>query len=382
LRVEDGAILQGTNTREDWTEDGLINALSVDDIVIEGGGIIDGNGAYWWPRVVLGLWRPSRLIKVIDSRNVTVRRITLRMSPKWTLHLLACDEVLIENVKIRNTVGGQFVSPNTDGIDLEACRHVEVSGCDIETGDDCVVLKNGEDEWRRESYDIDVHDCVLSGWANAFKIGTETERDFHDITFRDSIVRASVESNPGTRNISAITIISDDGANVYDVTVENIRILQTQAPFFIRLQKRLRGDLMEPGTISNIVLRDIIVDDSLLTASIMGIPGYNIDAVTLENISITSSEGGRYWEKEIVPPEREDDYPDATYFGKYPAYGIYARHVAGCLAYLGNVTINTTQSDERPEIVYDDTHQVDQMGLGTDVWIYDRTGDNEDCFGL
>lgn len=74
-----------------------------------------------------------------------------------------------------------------------------------------------------------MHDCVLSGWANAFKIGTETERDFHLITFRDSIVKASVESNPGTRNISTITIISDDGANVHDETVENIHVRQSFA---------------------------------------------------------------------------------------------------------------------------------------------------------
>ncbi len=381
LVVQAQATLLASTAKGDYDPDhpALVLAESVTDIGIEGPGTIDGNGENWWWKAVLGLWRPSRLIKIIDAQRVTVRDVRLTQSPKWTLHLLACDEVLIEQVTIRNPAGGSLVDPNTDGIDLEGCRHVEIAHCDIETGDDCIVLKNSEDEWRRESYDIDIHDCVLAGWANGFKIGTETERDFRNITFRDSVVQATIESFPGTRCISAIALISDDGANLADITVENIQVTAVQAPFFIRLQRRLRGDLTVPGTIDAVLLRNIEVDDASLTASIMGIPGHNIDGVTLENVQIVSSEGGDESQKDIVPPERETDYPDATYFGKFPAFGLFARHVNGCLRYAADVNFTTSVGDTRPAVVYDDVHQVDAAGLDAGAWVYDRTGEVEAC---
>jgi len=381
LELEAGATLLGSEKRADYDPDEpvLVYAESVSDLRIEGQGTIDGNGEKWWWKAVIGLWRPERLIKIVDAQSVTVRNVLLTQSPKWTLHLLACDDVLIDHLKIRNPAGGGKVDPNTDGIDLEACRNVEVAYCDIEAGDDCIALKNGDDTWRRESYNIDVHDCVLAGSSNCFKIGTETERDFHDITFHDSVVQASVDTYPGTRCISAVALISDDGAHLSNITIENIHVTAVQAPFFIRLQRRLRGDWTEPGTIDKVTLRNIVVDDASLTASIMGIPGHNIDGVTLENLSLTSSEGGTASEKDIVPPEREILYPDANKFGRYPAYGLYARHVNGCLRYAGAVAFATTVSDGRPQIVYDDVHNVDSAGLDSGTWVYDRTGDVAPC---
>lgn len=379
LDLQSGATLLGSTDKNDYPSEVLLLAEGVNNIVIEGDGGIDGNGLFWWKRNLLGLWRPSRLIKLIDSRQIVIRDITLRQSPKWTLHLLACDQALIENVTIRNTVGNNYISPNTDGIDLEGCRDVEISHCDIETGDDCIALKNSDDQWRRESFNISVHDCLLAGWANGFKIGTETERDFHDIEFRDSTIRASVDSNPGTRCISGVAIITDDGANLRDITVDNIHMSSVQAPFFIRLQRRLRGDLSAPGTINNIILSNISVDDASLTASIQGIPEKNIDAVRLKNISITSSEGGTEAEKDRFVPERETLYPDADNFGKYPAFGLFARHVNGCLRYEGLVTFTSLTGDGRPEVVYDDVIQVDDSGLTGSPWVYDRTGDVIDC---
>jgi polygalacturonase len=34
-------------------------------------------------------------------------------------------------------------SPNTDGIDPESCRDVEIRNCRISAGDDCIAIKAG-----------------------------------------------------------------------------------------------------------------------------------------------------------------------------------------------------------------------------------------------
>ncbi len=265
------------------------------------------------------------------------------------------------------------MSPNTDGIDLEACRHVRIRDCDIETGDDAIVLKNGDDDYIRESYDIEVSGCTLSSWANAFKIGTESRHDFRDIVFRDSIIQASVESNPGTRPMGGVTLVSDDGAHISNVLVENIRMSAVRAPFFIRLQRRLRGDRTTPGSIGGIVFRNVEVEDADLPASIMGIETHHIDDVTLENVRIVSTEGGSHDERDRIVPGREDEYPDAIYFGRFPAYGLYARYVDGVLRFKGEVAFTTAVDDGRPAIVYDHVRETDGSGLCSATTIYNRT---------
>ena len=370
----EGAVLLGSTEPEHYTERSLLFAEGVQDLIIEGPGTIDGNGPHWWLQEIAGRFRPARLILIAGSSHITVRDIRLQQSPRWTLHLLGCDHVLIERVTIRNLVADTLLSPNTDGIDLEACRHVRVRDCDIETGDDAIVLKNGDDRYQRHSYDIEVSDCTLSAWANAFKIGTESERDFSDIVFRDSLIRASVESNPGTRPMGGITLVSDDGAHISNVLVQNVHMSAVRAPFFLRLQRRLRGDRVTPGTLSGITLTNVTVDDADLPGVIMGIQGHPVGDVTLRDVHIVSTEGGSEDERDRAVPTREDEYPDAIYFGRFPAYGLYARHVAGPLAFQGEVTLVTAVEDGRPAIVYDHVGEVEPEGLAAETTVYDRTG--------
>jgi polygalacturonase len=63
--------------------------------------------------------------------------VTLNQAPSWTLHLVGCEGVLVDNVKIRN----QLDVPNCDGIDPDHCRDVEIRNCHIVCGDDAVVVK-------------------------------------------------------------------------------------------------------------------------------------------------------------------------------------------------------------------------------------------------
>jgi predicted alpha-1,2-mannosidase len=373
LVLDEGATLLGSTRAEDYhpAQQALLWAEGAHDVAIVGRGTIDGSGPHWWAQELLGRWRPSRLVKFTGARHVRVQDVTLRQSPKWTLHLLGVDHAVVEGVRIRNPVGDGIVSPNTDGIDLEGCRHVRVQRVDIETGDDCVVLKNGDDTWARESYDIVVSDAVLAGWANGFEIGTESlrpeggllEADFHDVVFRDSVIRASVDSAPGTRVMAGVALVSDDGAHLRDILVENVRMEAVRAPFFVRLQRRLRGARTEPGTIEGVTFRNVTVEDALLPGLVLGLPEARVGAVTLDGVSVTSTAGGTADLRDRQPPERPDEYPDAIYFGDFPAFGLYARHVDGPLALAGAVTLGSAVADARAAVVYDDVRAFDHAGL-------------------
>jgi polygalacturonase len=379
FRLEAGATLLGSQAREDWTGAGLLVAEGAEDLVLEGPGTVDGNGLFWWVNVLAGEdhWRPERLVRLTDCRRVTVRDLFLTQSPKWTLHLLACDDVVVDRVRIRNTVGDSVTSPNTDGIDIDACRRVDVGNCDIETGDDCIVLKNGTPGWQRESYDVRVHDCTCAAWANGFKIGTRPGADIHGVVFEDSVVQATVDSMPGTRVMGGLTLVSDDGARVYDVTARNLHMKAVQAPFFLRVQERdLSEEGLPPtqaGQLYRVTIRDVTVDDALLPGMILGIPGHPVGDVTLQNVAITNSHGGTVADRDARPGERNLSYPDAPYFGTMPAYGLFARHVSGPLALLADVPFASSAAAEaRAAVVLEDVAQRDLSGVAAGTEVVDR----------
>ncbi len=380
FRLEAGATLLGSQAREDWTGPGLLIAEGAQDLVVEGPGTIDGNGLFWWTNLLVGEdhWRPERLVRLTDCRRVTIRDLFLTQSPKWTLHLLHSDDVLVDGVRIRNMVGDTITSPNTDGIDIDACRRVEVRRCDIETGDDCIVLKNGTEGWRRESYDIRVHHCTCAAWANGFKIGTRPGMDVHGVVFEDSVIQATVDSLPGTRVMGGLTLVSDDGAKVYDITARNLHMKAVQAPFLLRVQERDLGDeeggrITQAGQLYDVTIRDVTVDDCALPGMILGIPGHPVGSVTIENVSVTSSEGGSVADREADPGERNLEYPDAPYFDTMPAFGVFARHVEGPLVLRPTVSFaSSAPSEGRAAVVLEDVAQRDLSGIAAGAEVVDR----------
>ena len=104
----------------------------------------------------------------------------------WTLHLLGCFDVKVRDVVIRNPLHG----PNNDGIDIQSCKNVSITGCDIYTSDDAIVLKNRHPDYCHiPCANIVVANCTLTSVCNALKIGTETIGSFRNITFCNCTVR-------------------------------------------------------------------------------------------------------------------------------------------------------------------------------------------------
>jgi polygalacturonase len=183
--------LIGSTDINEYTSGHLIYAKDAVNVGIVGNGSIDGQGASFWKDKELGedvMWRkgwgevshyykacfkrPERLVRFSGCKNVFVRHVLLKNSANWTLHILACDEVSIEGIRIHNPLEG----PNTDGIDIDSSQNVSISDCKIVTGDDAIVLKNTNIEERKQTTrNITVTNCVLTTPCNAFKIGTESQ---------------------------------------------------------------------------------------------------------------------------------------------------------------------------------------------------------------
>ncbi len=352
LHLEVGSVLLGSRDLADYpsrvpalrsytdnyTEKSLVYAEKQEQVAIRGEGVIDGQGAeFKGPYKV----RPY-LMRFVECRGVSVRDVTLKDSPMWVQHYLGCEDVRIEKVTVRSRV-----NRNNDGIDIDGCSRVEISGCTIVSGDDAICLKSTFD---RPCRDVLVRDCEVSSLCNGLKLGTESNGGFEDIRIRDCRVY-------DTRLAGLALLIVDggtmDGVEVRDIVMENVG-----AAIFVRLGNRARPfkDGMEPpgvGTLRNVSISRVRATGAgRIGSSLMGLPGHPVDKVRLRDISITAAGGGTAADAGRVPPERPEVYPEFNMFGVLPAYGLTCRHAHGIA--LEGVTLRTSAPDDRPAVVLSD----------------------------
>jgi hypothetical protein len=163
------------------------------------------------------------------------------------------------------------------------------------------------------------------------------------------------------RIIAAIDILIADGGSMEGVTISNISVRNARVPFWIRLQNRLgHNETPMVSYLRSIMISNIQAFQAEITPSILGIPGYPVEDVTLRNIRIQTDEQGKAeWEKN-VPEEREHKYPEAPLFGRMPVFGLYCRHVKNLN--ISDFDMVSTQNDPRPMMQFVD---VDGLSLNT-----------------
>ncbi len=328
---------------DNYTERSLIYAENCNDIGIHGEGVLDGQGAaFEGPYKV----RPY-MIRIIRSKDVSVTGVTIRDSPMWVQHYLACDNVTIHAITVNSRV-----NHNNDGIDIDCCHRVTISDCNIWSGDDAIVLKSTSD---RLTTDVAVTNCLLSTNCNALKLGTETNGGFQNIVVSNCSIYDT--------KLSGLTFQMVDGGVLDGVSVSNIIMRNVRNPIFIRLGNRARpfekGGAKPPvGKLRNLRISNVNATGASRTGcAISGIPGHEIENVSIENVRIVSA--GRVSRSEIPadPPERETAYPEHEMFGMLPAYGFFCRHVNNLRFH--NVETEFAEADARPAIACRDVRELE-----------------------
>ncbi len=358
LHLEAGATLLGSKNLADYpphvarirsytdtyTEKSLVYAEGAENIAIAGRGTIDGQGAaFKGPYKV----RPY-VIRSIDCRDVSVTGVTIKDSPMWVQHYMACDGVEIRGITVRSRVNA-----NNDGIDIDACQRVRISDCDIWCGDDAIVLKSTLD---RPCKDVVITNCVLSTLCNALKLGTESNGGFENI----AISNCSIYDT----RLAGIAVEMVDGGLLDRVSMSNIVMNGVGTPIFVRLGDRARpffdgGPRPPVGKLRNVVIRDVQADNAGPTGcAIAGLQDHPLEGITLDNIRLSFAGGEKAVEREV--PENPDKYPEHSMFGKLPAYGLYFRHVNDLA--LRSVRTTTAAPDQRHAVYCDDVDTLEISG--------------------
>lgn len=258
LHIEAGAKLLASPDEKLYTKSAFrtnpgegtiwIGGENVEDFTISGSGKIDGNGISFMgeeekdayvlkPFNVLDP-RPH-VLTIIGGKNIRIKDVHIGNSAYWTIHLVGCNDVVISGITLLNSLKVR----NSDGIDLDHSKNVRISDCYIESGDDCICLKNRREfEEFGACENITVTNCTMTSSSCAIKIGSENMDAIRQVVFNNCIIKNSNR---------ALGIQNRDEGTVSDVIFSNIIIearLTTDTwwgkaePIYVTAYSRAKGN--------------------------------------------------------------------------------------------------------------------------------------------
>ena len=344
----------------------LIWGEDVHDVAIVGPGLICGRGLSRGEAPEPGL-PPADAPGVADKaialrrcRDVIVRDVAILAAGHFAILATGVDNLMLEALTI---------DTNRDGINVDCCRNVRISGCSVNSPwDDGICLKSsfalGE---QRATENVAINDCYVTG---GFALGTMLDRTFRHADANDGQptgrIKCGTELSGGFKNIAigncvfencrGFALESVDGGPIEDVTFTNIVMRNIcNAPLFLRLGARLRAPPgIGVGTFRRVTISHVICDapTNNAPAIIAGIPGHLIENVYVSDVVMVQKGGGAADLTDIIPPEQERDYPEPSFFGPLPAQGLLIHHARN--VELHHVEIRSIAHDERPFVWVDD----------------------------
>jgi hypothetical protein len=401
LALQQNAVLLGSAKRSDYGDrslslqppapsvagraswPALIFANDASGISITGSGTIDGQGKALAEDVWQTLYgadptkkgdrahradeklRPQ-LIYFKGCKGVSIQDITLKSSSSWVETYDKCDGVQIRNLHVDSTAFW-----NNDGIDVVDSRNVTIADSTFNSADDGICLKSQDPASFCEN--IEITNCIVRSSASGFKIGTASLGGFRHIRIQGLYVYNT------HRSVLALECV--DGGFLDDVQVDGVTANNVGNAIFIRRGAR-RGN---PGPVANISIKNLTVyyipetepdfgykmalppdpkHHNILPSSIVGLPGNDVQNVTLENIQVLYDGGGNAQNGTVGPqgvPEKPKDYPEFSMFGELPVWGLYIRHASSI--HLKNVQMQVIRDDERQPFACDDVKGLEQENI-------------------
>lgn len=389
IQLDSGAVLMGSNNPFDYIKDSYIGwmsmifALKQENVSITGKGTIDGRGATTANNMTafvhIGIYtdrlfldRPSEFNRpqnmyFRECKNVTITGITLKNPASWNQTYDQCENVFVDSIRVDSK---NFW--NNDGIDIVDCKDVTIKNSFFDAADDVICFKSQDPDKICEN--VVVENCAGRSSANGLKFGTGSRGGFRNfrisnLTFYDTYR-------------SAITFAAVDGAIVENIVVDGIKATNVGNAIYLRVGNR--NSKGKKSVMRDIVIRNLYAEISpgkpdagyplegpveniprnISPAGIVGIPGFKISNVVLENITIIypggsnpnyARRGASATELDSIP-EMPAAYPEFSQFRELPSWGFYLRHVDSL--HLKNVKLIANGKEYRPAIVADDVQSL------------------------
>jgi polygalacturonase len=311
----------------------LIYAQTCTNLTITGGGTVNGNGRTNFTSGVEAT-RPIA-IWLAACNQANLLNLNIVDASMWTVVPMQSDFLTISNLNIND----DGLNGNRDGIDPVDCWHLTIANCTIDSGDDSICLKSGNNS--RGVNDVLVKNCnITRSQSNGLKFGTASSGPFTNITFQDCTLQNVAHS--------AMAVESVDGGAISSVTFQRITFSACQNAIFIVLGSRSGATV---GSVKGITYRDI-TGSAMTDTRGSPIMGQYTNGVTsyvknllFDNVNIYYK-GALSFIPTASPVEYTGQYPENTIWTNLPAYGYYLRHATNVV--FTNCFTGVSPTDARP----------------------------------
>jgi hypothetical protein len=219
-------------------------------------------------------------IRTVESKNVLIDGIHIKGSPMWVLHPLYC-----ENVVIRNVVVETFPGANTDGVDVDSCRHVRISDSYFDTGDDAIVLKSGKGvdgrRVNRPTENVTITNCTFYRAHGAVVIGSETSGGVRNVVASNIVSKGTeigIRIKSGRSRGGVVENIRFDNW-VIDSPLKDGILVTT---YYVRIPQEPLSE--RTPIFRNISISNVTVTGAPIVADIQGLPEMPIDGLRIRDL--------------------------------------------------------------------------------------------------
>ena len=279
---------------------GIITGIEVENVLIYGEGTINGNASKenWWknPKVMVGAFRP-RLFFINHCNQITLQGVTCCNSPSWTLHPYFSNDLKFYNLTVMNPSD----SPNTDGLDPESCKNVEIAGVKFSLGDDCIAVKSGKiymgKKHKTPSENIHIRQCLMENGHGAVTIGSEMAGGVINLVVEDCLFS---HTDRGLRIKTRRGRGKD--AVIDNIMFKNIKMDHVMTPFvvnsfyfcdpdgktsYVQSREKMPVDDRTPY-IKSLIFEDIDAKNCHVAAAHFdGLPEQKIDEIVMRNVTVS-----------------------------------------------------------------------------------------------
>jgi len=336
-----------------------LSAIGATNIAITGNGAIDGNGEYWrpvkrskvtdshWKRLLAipgsqemkkGYWVPSEgyangeqganmnvphattdeewnairrflrpvMVSLVNCKNVLLQGVIFQNSPAWNLHPLMCDNIIIDNVLVRNPEFAQ----NGDALDLESCRNALIVNSRFDAGDDGICIKSGKDADGRKRgipcANVVVDGCTVFAGHGGFVVGSEMSggvRNFMvkncqflgtdvGLRFKSTRGRGGIVENIFIDGISMMNIVND--AITFNMYYGGISVAEAKAAGIVNDNTTKKPVDETTPIFRNINIQNVVCNGAGRAMEFNGLPEMPMDRINLKNITIRAKEDATF----------------------------------------------------------------------------------------
>ncbi|XP_021283061.1 polygalacturonase-like [Herrania umbratica] len=289
LRVEIYGTIEASDDQSDYQEDSRHWLVfdGVRNLVVGGGGTINGNGKIWWENSCKrNKDRPCKgaptALTFYENRHLVVNNLKVQDAQQMHVSFEKCVDVEASNL----VVTAPEDSPNTDGIHVTNTQNILIASSTIGTGDDCISIVSGSQKVQAQD--------IICGPGHGISIGSLGKGNSRAYVSGVTVNGAKIS---GTSNGVRIKTWQGGSGSANNIRFQNVEMNNVTNPIIIDQnycdQDKPCKEQPAAVQVQNVVYQNIEGTSASDVAIYFDCSkSHPCQGITLQDVNLTGEEGG------------------------------------------------------------------------------------------